>query len=57
MLSVVTLGVGCVTVSGNYCDIARPIWWDSQADLDATPDGIVRQVHVHNEVWQGVCGQ
>lgn len=55
ILSVVTLSAGCVIVSGDYCSIAKPIWWETQSELDATPDGIVRQVHAHNEVWQAVC--
>lgn len=47
---------GCAAAgSGSYCGIAQPIWWDSQANLDATPTGIVRQVLAHNEVWERVC--
>lgn len=56
MLCVIGLTAGCATVTGgSYCEIAKPIWWDSQAELAATPDGIVRQVVLHNEKWRAVC--
>jgi len=56
MLCAAALTAGCAASSGNYCDIARPIWWDSVADLDATPASIVRQVVEHNETVLAVCG-
>jgi hypothetical protein len=55
MLCAVMLVSGCVTTSGNYCDIAKPIWWDDAGQLDATPDGIVRQIVTHNQTWEAVC--
>lgn len=55
MLCVVTLSVGCAGVSSNYCDIAKPIWWDGVNDLDATPTSVVRQIVSHNEVWERLC--
>ncbi len=56
MLSAVGLLSGCATVRGDYCDIAEPIWWNDQTELDVTPDGIVRQVVKHNETWKSLCG-
>jgi hypothetical protein len=36
-----------------YCGHARPIWFDSTADVDATPAPVRRQVLEHNEtVWR-----
>lgn len=56
-LSVVALSHGCATVSGgSFCELARPIWWESRAEVDATPDGILRQVVRHNETWAALCG-
>jgi len=55
MLCAAVLLSGCAASSGNYCDIARPIWWDSAEDLDATPTSIVRQVVEHNETVMALC--
>lgn len=56
LLSVIALAIGCAgKAGGSYCDIAQPIWWESNAELDATPDGIVRQVVTHNETWRALC--
>lgn len=56
MLFAIGLATGCaVKTGGSYCDLTKPIWWESSAELDATPDGIVRQVVAHNETWQAVC--
>jgi len=52
---VLTAGCAAPTPSGNYCDIARPIWWDNTAQLDATPDAIIRQVVEHNETVEALC--
>lgn len=58
MLPAMLLLVGCAATSGgNFCELAQPIWWANQAELDATPAGIVRQVVGHNEVWERVCGR
>jgi len=58
LLYAVALVTGCASPpgSGNYCDIAMPIWWDSTEDLDATPDAVVRQIVEHNETVAGLCG-
>ncbi|MFA5662414.1 hypothetical protein [Castellaniella sp.] len=57
MLCVTALIAGCAAIpAGSYCDLANPIWWQSVDELDATPDGIVRQVVRHNERYEAVCG-
>ena len=55
MVCVIGLNAGCATTGGSYCDIARPIWWDSTEQLDATPPGITRQIVVHNETVAALC--
>lgn len=55
MLSIMPLAGGCATVAGSYCDIERPIWWDSVTQLDATPPLITRQIVAHNEKWAELC--
>jgi len=55
--SVLIVGCAAPTPSGNYCDIAAPIWWDSTEDLDATPTPIVRQIVEHNETVLALCGE
>jgi len=57
-LCAVVLSAGCAvkTPQGNYCDIARPIWWDSAEQLDATPTPVVRQIVAHNETVTALCG-
>lgn len=54
MLCAAVLATGCAG-NGSYCELTRPIWWASDAELVATPDGIVRQVVTHNEKWRSVC--
>lgn len=46
---------GCAAISGNYCDVAQPIWWNSNADLVVTPDSVVRQIVQHNETYDALC--
>jgi len=57
-LCAAALAAGCAATqsSGNYCDIAAPIWWDSAEDLDVTPDALVRQIVEHNETVVALCG-
>lgn len=55
MLFVIVLLPGCAAVSGSYCSIAKPIWWDSQQQLADTPMPITRQVVEHNETYRAVC--
>lgn len=44
-----------VAVGVEYCGNAQPIYWDSDADLMATPLGITRQVVEHNELYERLC--
>lgn len=55
LLSVIALNGGCAGPAGNYCDIARPIWWQDVQELDDTPPGITRQVVAHNETVEKLC--
>lgn len=55
LLSVIALNAGCAVPAGSYCDIARPIWWDSTEQLDATPPAITRQIVAHNETVVALC--
>ena len=54
-VSIAALNYGCVTTSNDYCDIAKPIRWQTVDELDATPMPVVRQIVVHNETWRAVC--
>lgn len=54
-LSVIVLAAGCAVKDGDYCDIARPIWWDSSQGMEATPASMVRQVVKQNETWAARC--
>ena len=55
IVSIVALSAGCAGVSGSFCSVAEPIWWESQEELQATPQGIKRQIVSHNEVWERLC--
>lgn len=49
---------GCAApakVGVEYCDHARPIYFDSAAEVDRTPAGVRRQVLDHNETWAVLC--
>lgn len=46
---------GCAATSGDYCQLARPIWFDSQDDVTRTPIGVKRQILTHNETIVKVC--
>ncbi|AEC22267.1 hypothetical protein PT7_P031 (plasmid) [Pusillimonas sp. T7-7] len=39
----------------SYCELAKPIRWQTQTELDATPTPVVRQIVGHNETWAEVC--
>jgi len=58
-LCAAVLTAGCASPVSNdtYCDIAKPIWWDSAEDLEATPTPVVRQIVEHNETVRAVCGE
>ena len=44
-------------VGVEFCDHARPIMWDSDAELDATPMPITRQIVMGNEKFEALCKQ
>lgn len=60
MLFAISLALsGCaakqIRVGVEYCDHARPIMWDSDAELDATPMPITRQIVLNNEKHEALC--
>ena len=57
LVSIVGLNLtGCATVnSGNFCDIARPIWFDDAGQLEQTPMPIKRQILDHNDKVGALC--
>lgn len=44
-----------VRVGVEFCDHAKAIYWDSDAELDATPMPITRQIVVSNEKIEALC--
>lgn len=51
---------GCATtqpVGIEYCQHSNVIRWQSQAELDATPTPIVRQIVRNNETVAALCKQ
>lgn len=49
---------GCAAparVGVEYCDHARPIYFDSAAQVDETPAPVRRQVLDGNERWRQLC--
>lgn len=44
-----------VRVGVEFCDHARPIYWNSDAELDATPMPVMRQIVVGNEKYEALC--
>jgi len=48
--------VGATNYARDFCAIAQPIYWDSAADVKATPPGILRAVVTHNELGARLCG-
>lgn len=47
---------GCASSGGSFCDTARPIYYESDEQVDQTPAGINRQVREHNRKFRKVCG-
>lgn len=49
---------GCAAparVGVEYCDHARPVYFDSAAQVDQTPAPVRRQVLERNETWARLC--
>lgn len=55
----VLLIAGCASnfagVGVPYCDYAKGIYWQSQADLDKTPDDIVIAIDENNTTHERLC--
>jgi hypothetical protein len=57
-LILVLLLAGCAKPSGNYCDIASPLYFDSNEVVDylsQKDENLLRDVVIHNETWQELC--
>ena len=57
-LILVLLLAGCAQTSGNYCDIAAPLYFDSNEVVDylsQKDENLLRDVVIHNETWQELC--
>ncbi len=49
---------GCAAparVGVEYCDHARPIYFDSTAQVDQTPRPVARQILDRNATWANLC--
>lgn len=49
---------GCAAparVGVEYCDHARPVYFDSAAEVDRTPSEVRRQILESNEIWEKLC--
>lgn len=60
MLCASALLGGCAQApraTSSLCALVEPIYWRDAAELEATPDGIVRQIVRHNERLEAVCGR
>lgn len=56
ILSLISLNLtGCAAPAADYCDIARPIYFDSAAQVDATPTAVRRQILENNETVRRLC--
>jgi len=44
-------------VGVEYCDHARPIYFDTAAEVDRTPADVRRQVLEANETWRELCNR
>ena len=58
LASVLLAGCAQTPISGNYCDLARPIWLGSTQTIDdlmqADRDLLV-DIVIHNETWADNC--
>jgi hypothetical protein len=51
--------LGCAVTTGNYCDIAQPLYFnqDSSVQMLIEQDReLLRNIVTHNEQWQELCG-
>lgn len=58
MLCVPVLVSGCVKPQGNYCDLASPIYFESEAairDIYASDPNVLQRIVAQNEVYARMC--
>jgi hypothetical protein len=51
--------LGCAVTTGNYCDIAEPLYFhqDSSVQMLIEQDReLLRNIVTHNEQWSALCG-
>ena len=48
-------GCAAVPTGVEYCDHARPVYFGTAAEVDATPPGVRRQILEHNETVARLC--
>ncbi|AZS82710.1 hypothetical protein ELS24_20735 [Achromobacter spanius] len=51
---------GCAapaTVGVEYCEHARPVYFDTAEQVDATPSPVRRQIRDGNAIWRRLCGR
>lgn len=57
MLSSVGLLSGCVTPSGDFCDIAKPMYFETDLTVEwlaENDEALLRDIVAHNEI-AGMC--
>lgn len=57
-LCVTALLSGCVTASGDYCTLARPIYFSDQKTVDWLLENdrpVLTDITVHNEQMERLC--
>lgn len=59
IIAIMAIGMaGCVKQTGNYCDIAGPLYFGSDATVEYLLENdkeFLRGVVTSNETWQGQC--
>ena len=58
ILSLISLNlIGCAVTApaADYCDVAKPIYFDSATQVDATPATVRRQILENNETVRRLC--
>jgi len=55
-----TLSAGCASrparVVAEYCEHAKPYWFDTSEQLKATPAPVRRFLRDNNNTWERLCG-
>lgn len=49
---------GCATTTSNYCDIATPLYFDSEQTVDylsQNDEVLLREIVIANETWERLC--